>query len=128
MKCDHTFTVHEETGHNAHLLYCVSCGRDKRIGQEDLKEVYNRSLATLIVSPLLGIKSLAKSVRPLFSDEPIDCRKYSLMVENLAGSCICGAVFRFSGKPRCPRCRSAVIRIEHAGKSFGVQAAQAVNA
>jgi hypothetical protein len=128
MKCGHTFTVHQETGCKAHLLHCVSCGRDKRIRQEDLQDLYHRSLATLTISPLLGIKCQAKPVRPLFSDEPIDCRKYKHMVENLAGSCICGAVFRFSGKPRCPGCRSAVIRIEQEGKPFIVQAAQAVHA
>jgi hypothetical protein len=128
MKCDHSFTVHEETSRNAHLLHCVRCGRDKRIGAADLKDVYNRSLATLLIPPTLGIKCLAEPVRSLFSDEAIDCRKYTHMVEHLAGFCICGSVFRFSGKPRCPICRSAVIRTGQAGKPGMVQAAQAVHA
>ncbi|MDP3565183.1 MAG: hypothetical protein Q8R70_11910 [Methanoregula sp.] len=128
MKCDHTFTIHKETSGSAHLLHCVRCGRDKLIGAADLKEVYSRSLATLLIPPTFGIKCLAEPVTPLFSSEPIDCRKYTRMVEQLAGLCICGSVFRFSGKPRCPICRSAVIRTVQAGKPFAVQAAQAVHA
>ncbi len=125
MKCNHTFTIHEETSEKAHILHCIRCGRDKQILPEDLKDVYHRSLATLLTSPILGIKSLAEPVRPLFSDEKIDTRKYTCMVEHVAGSCICGAVFRFSGKPRCPICRSAVIQMEQATKPFVLQAAHA---
>jgi len=110
MKCNHTFSINEETSEKVHLLHCVRCGRDKQIKLADLKDVYHRSLAALLTSPILGIKSLAEPVRPLFSDEKIDNRKYAYMVEHLAGSCICGAVFRFSGKPRCPICRSSVIQ------------------
>ena len=112
VKCDQTFTIHEETSRQAHLLHCVRCGRDKRITRADLKAYYYRYLTTLLTAPALGIRNLAEPIRPLFSDEQIDTRKYIYMVEHLAGSCICGAAFRFSGKPRCPRCRSAIIRTE----------------
>lgn len=125
MKCNNTFTINEETSQKAHLLHCIRCGRDKRIGPADLKDIYLRSLASLLTTPMLGIKSLAEPVRPLFSEEMIDNRKYTCMVEHLAGSCICGAVFRFSGKPRCPICRSAVIQTELAKKPFALQAAHA---
>ena len=112
VKCSTPFTIHEETSRQAHLLHCVRCGRDKRITRADLKACYYRYISTLLTSPLLGMRSLAAPIRPLFSDEQIDTRKYIHMVEHLAGSCICGATFRFSGKPRCPRCRSAIIRTE----------------
>jgi Zn ribbon nucleic-acid-binding protein len=110
IRCDHTFTIHEETGSKAHLLHCVRCGRDKRIRLSDLKEWYHQHLSSLH-SPIAPTASSTKeTVRPLFADDHIDIRKYQFMVEHLAGSCICGAVFRFSAKPRCPKCRSTVIQ------------------
>jgi len=112
VKCSTPFAIHEETSQYAHLLHCVRCGRDKRITRADLKACYYRYLTTLLTSPALGLRNLAPPIRPLFSDEQIDTRKYIHMVEHLAGSCICGATFRFSGKPRCPQCRSAINRTE----------------
>lgn len=112
MKCNHTFTLDEEKSKRTHLLYCVRCGRAKRIMPSDLKDHYLRYLGTLLLSPSAVMQSVKEPVRPLFSGEQLDIRKYAYMVEHLAGSCVCGAVFRFSGKPRCPRCRSAVIRTD----------------
>ncbi|MCK9579231.1 MAG: hypothetical protein M0Q92_02130 [Methanoregula sp.] len=108
VKCSHTFTIHEETGNKAHLLHCVRCGRDKRLGIPELKEYYHRYMANLINPAFDDTKKRDISIHPLFRHELLDIRRYVLMVEHIAGSCICGAVFRFSGKPRCPRCRSTV--------------------
>lgn len=33
-------------------------------------------------------------------------RDYKKQVEHFAGTCDCGGKFRFSGKPRCPKCHS----------------------
>lgn len=118
MKCSHAFAVHEERSQRAHLLHCVRCGRDKRIVLSDLKDHYHRYIRTLLSPSPAGIQSGKEPVTPLFSDEHLDIRKYTYMVEHLAGSCVCGAVFRFSGKPRCPKCRSTVIRTEQ-GKTPG---------
>jgi hypothetical protein len=128
VKCSHTFPLHEETSRRAHLLYCVRCGRDKLMGLAELKEYYYRYLETLINPVSEDVKARSVPVHPLFSHKLLDMRKYTLMVEHLAGSCICGAVFRFSGKPRCPKCRSVAIRIMDRQKTCNLPAAREIEA
>ena len=127
MKCSHTFAVDEETSRKAHLLHCVRCGKAKRMGLAELKEYYYRYFGTLLNRAEENIRKKPESVHPIFSHELLDMRKYVLMVEHQAGSCVCGAVFRFSGKPRCPVCRSTVLRIERTKPSI-LPAALAGNA
>ena len=110
VRCNHRFTLEEDTVRKSHLLHCVRCGRSKRIRRADLKDYFRRYLTTLLKTTVPGNKKTVEPVKPLFSHQQIDSRKYIFMVEHLAGSCICGAVFRFSGKMRCPACRSTVIR------------------
>ena len=117
MKCAHVFTVREEKSRRAHLLYCVRCGRDKRIVSSDLTEHYHRYLSTLLATPSAGPQGAKEPVKPLFSDGQLDIRKYVYMVEHIAGTCVCGSVFRFSAKPRCPRCRSTALRTDPVKKS-----------
>jgi hypothetical protein len=112
-RCDHHFGVCEGSDKRFHILHCVRCGRDKRIRLKDIREYYNRYLITLLRSPAPENPRLADgAVRPLFLEDHLNTRKYMVMVEHLAGLCVCGAGFRFSGKPRCPRCRSTAIRKE----------------
>jgi hypothetical protein len=118
-RCDHHFGVCEGHDRRFHVLHCVRCGRDKRIRLKDIREYYNRYLITRLRSPAPEKQRPAdEAVRPQFLDDQLDMKKYMVMVEHLAGLCVCGAGFRFSGKTRCPRCRSTAIRKEpkNAGK------------
>nr|WP_320160221.1 hypothetical protein [uncultured Methanoregula sp.] len=119
-KCNTPFDIHEETSGRAHLLHCVRCGRHKRITPADLKEYCRSNINLLLAPPSVTRRNLPEPVRPILSGNQLDIRKYAYVVEHLAGFCVCGSVFRFSGKPRCPRCRSAVIRTNPAEKSSGV--------
>lgn len=109
-KCSHVFTIQEGTSSNAHLLHCVRCGRDKQVALNEVNEFYFRYFATMRNSAVTGIRKRKVSNPPLILNEIRDIRKYTFMVEHRAGSCICGASFRFSAKPRCPLCRSSVFQ------------------
>jgi len=110
VRCNQTFDIQEETGRKAHILYCVRCGRHKRITPLDLRKYYRSNINCLLVPPSTARHRPREPVLPILPDEKIDLRKYMYIVEHLAGSCVCGSFFRFSGKPRCPRCRSTVLR------------------
>jgi|WetSurMetagenome_2_1015567.scaffolds.fasta_scaffold23727_3 hypothetical protein len=115
-RCDHHFGISEGSDKRSHILHCVRCGRDKRIGLKEIREYYNRYLRTFLTARVPEKQvPFDESVRPLLSDNQLNTKKYAFMVEHLAGQCICGAGFRFSGKPRCPRCRSTAIRREPKG-------------
>lgn len=120
VRCSQTFPVHEETSRKAHLLPCVRCGRDKRLGITELQEYFHRYHGILTNPAAWDVHKRPSGIRPLIAHELLDMKKYTLMVEHLAGSCICGAVFRFSGKPRCPRCRSTFIRPAQPGDQAGI--------
>jgi hypothetical protein len=117
VRCNQTFDIQEATGRKTHVLYCVRCGRHKRIAPSALKKYYRCNINSLLTPPSTARHSPRESVRPILSDENLDIRKYMYIVEHLAGSCVCGSFFRFSGKPRCPRCRSAVLRVGPSGES-----------
>jgi uncharacterized paraquat-inducible protein A len=110
LKCSHAFTIHEGTSTNAHLLRCVRCGRDKQVDLTDVNAVYFRYFGTIRNSAVMGIRKQTVSNPPLILNEIRDIRKYTFMVEHMAGSCICGASFRLHAKPRCPVCRSSVFQ------------------
>ena len=116
VKCNHAFTIEGVADKKSHLLHCVRCGRGKEILPADLTDYYQRYQNLLLNTSEPERKRKTDTIQPLFSHEHLDTRKYIFMVEHLAGYCVCGAVFRFSGKPRCPRCRSTAIRKSNTGK------------
>jgi len=110
MRCNREFTLPEDPGRRTHLLYCVRCGRHKQIGQVDLREYFRQHVVPLFTSNSPASEKKREDVRPILFQKNTDIRKYKYAVEHLAGTCVCGSVFRFSGKPRCPWCRSTAIR------------------
>jgi Zn ribbon nucleic-acid-binding protein len=109
-RCSHPYTFHEESGRRSHLLRCVRCGREKQIGIGEVRDLVQRH-EKVLTSPLpAGPADADGGIHPLVSPERLDPRRYRQMIEQVAGVCICGAVYRFSARPRCPLCRSTVYR------------------
>jgi hypothetical protein len=114
LKCNYVFSVHEKkTSRNAHLLHCVRCGRQKQIELVEAEDYFYRCRSARCSHGTEGSKKQSSFNSSLFTRELLDDRRYTFMVEHMAGSCICGAGFRFSAKPRCPRCRSSVLLKDH---------------
>ena len=110
-RCDHPFTYQEESGRASHILHCTRCGREKSLGKNEVQALVDRQEKNLQLSRAPGSYPVASNkIRPLVPDGDLDIRKYRQMLEQAAGTCICGAVFRFAAKPRCPVCRSSVYR------------------
>jgi len=97
MRCNHTFPVLTETAGNAYIIHCTRCGRVRHINAGELERIKKEHARSMNGSP------------QDCSDRSIN-KKDRFIIENLAGSCICGAAFRFIAKPRCPVCRSTVLR------------------
>ncbi|HVN73392.1 MAG TPA: hypothetical protein VMT44_02225 [Methanoregula sp.] len=110
LKCSTRFEVRKGSGGMYHLLHCKRCGREKKVSMKDLPDLCRHSLVDYIRTC-----THPEDNRNTSENEPgiplIDERRYRFMVEHRAGLCVCGSMFKFSGKARCPRCRSSVYQL-----------------
>ena len=108
VKCRTRFDVRQGSSKTYHILHCNRCGREKKVSVNDLPEFCRHSLIEYIRACTFSSENSSDTIA---STAPIDERKYRFMVEHRAGLCVCGSMFKFSGKARCPNCRSSVFRI-----------------
>jgi predicted Zn-ribbon and HTH transcriptional regulator len=115
IKCSFQFEITDAADSCSHLLHCVRCGREKTISFREIIDHYNRYLKSIRAPALIQISrntdAMLDQVRTLSQDE----KKYTFMVEHLAGVCVCGAMFKLSARPRCPKCRSMTLNKGHSG-------------
>lgn len=110
IRCSTLFEVGQAAGLTHHLLHCNRCGREKTLKTEEILQIFSHTkYGTLSHSPSYkGNPRTASEALDTLVNDP----KYRFLVEHHAGLCICGSLFKFPGKARCPRCRSSVYRIE----------------
>jgi len=112
IKCNFPFEIVEAEDLCSHLLHCVRCGREKTLGFKEIIDHYNRHLRTIGAPALSPVSRNAGAMQRLIQTLSLDEKKYTFMVEHLAGVCVCGAVYKLSARPRCPKCRSVTLRKE----------------
>lgn len=110
-RCSTLFAVGHDDDVTHHLLRCRRCGREKVLDCEDISEFFSDAPSDSAWHTGTPPDS-ATFPEPVKNGALVNERKYRFMVERLAGQCVCGSEFKFSGKPRCPRCRSSVYRFE----------------
>jgi DNA-directed RNA polymerase subunit RPC12/RpoP len=110
-RCSTLFAVGHDDDETHHLLRCRRCGREKALDCEDVTEFFSDAPFSSFWQTGVPSES-GKFTEPVKNGAPANERRYRFTVERLAGLCVCGSVFKFSGKPRCPRCRSSVYRFE----------------
>jgi hypothetical protein len=114
LDCAHQFTVSDGGGFTSHQLRCVSCGRAKDIGFDELGDLHLRYLKGSATPYTVAFAGEHQYVREHLDIEPISSEEYSAGVE-AATTCDCGGALSFSAPPRCPKCGS--LRIEE-GPAF----------
>jgi len=111
VKCNNLFEVRKGDGKNFHVLHCCRCGREKLVRTDEsrgqslypLNKMEAKAGISTPENEYLGEGFCGSAVL-------INERENRLMIEHRAGLCVCGSVFKISGKIRCPRCRSTVFK------------------
>jgi Zn finger protein HypA/HybF involved in hydrogenase expression len=112
VRCSTLFEVGQAIDQPHHILHCNRCGREKILKIEEFSKFFslaNNGIISRSPSPSFDKHSQTRSKA---HGTLINDRKYRFMVEYRAGLCICGSMFKFPGKARCPQCRSSVYQIE----------------
>lgn len=104
--CGHEFELAEGGGFRFHLLRCDRCGETVSMSFEQLGELHLRFIKGLTGPYCVATREEDEVIQRTFSGSAISCREYEEAIEDRAGACACGGVFKFNAPPRCPRCRS----------------------
>ncbi len=112
VRCSTLFDIGQDSDSKHHLLRCNRCGREKIVRAKEFVKFFRQIQENFTDSSTLPAYAENLPKMPNTDTPPINDKKYRFMVEYRSGFCVCGSVFKFSGKPRCPRCRSSVYRIE----------------
>ena len=115
-KCGEKFTVNVGGGFYFHLLHCNKCGKEKNIGFNELGEIHLRYIKGLGGPYCIASRDQDKKIQESFPGEPLDEKEYHKLVEQFARNCDCGGKFKFSGKPRCPKCYSLKFTLDQNGE------------
>jgi Zn ribbon nucleic-acid-binding protein len=115
IKCNFQFELIDAADSCSHLLHCVRCGREKTLGFKEIIDHYNRYLKSISAPVLIPVCRNTGSMQNLIQTMSGGKKKYTFMVEHLAGVCVCGAMFKLSARPRCPKCRSMTLKKEPGG-------------
>jgi hypothetical protein len=117
--CTKRFPVNDGGGFFFHLLHCDTCGKEKKIGFDQLGESHLRYIKGLGGPWCVASLEADQKVRDTFPGEPLDEKEYHTFVEEFAGTCSCGGTYTFDAKPRCPRCHSSeYIQDPHGERAF----------
>jgi len=104
--CGYDFMVSEGGGFIFHLLHCDRCGKDKSISFAEIGEAHLKYLKGMAGPYCIATMAHDKDVQDNYPGEAITEQEYHQIVEELLGECKCGGHYRFTGKPRCPKCKS----------------------
>jgi len=105
--CGTKFAMNIGGGFIFHLLHCNLCGEEKEIGFDELGEIHLRYIKGLDVPYCIATSESDAHIQKYYPGKPLSDAEYHSMVEEYAGKCNCGGMYKFEAKPRCPSCKSA---------------------
>jgi hypothetical protein len=76
------------------------------VGFDELGDTHLRYLKGLPGPYAMATSKYDKTIQENYPSASLDEREYNKLVEEFAGKCKCGELYKFNAPPMCPKCRS----------------------
>jgi hypothetical protein len=109
LDCGRRSTVSIGGGFFFHLLHCDKCGASASVPLDDIGDAHRRWVKGLEGPWTVVTSEWDREVQNDPTVESMSDDEYHQVIEEVAGGCECGGIFRLQAPPRCQVCHSAAL-------------------